>query len=216
MENQEEKVFAIQRDFSVERRVLHRVYIYGEVKDTGEYEELWKLLAEADEFTTIEFWFQSWGGDAATAAFFVECVRQSSARTTARVIAAHSAGSVMALACNELIPALHSEMILHNITTELSGTPAQIDAQRKHLKVYYEGIMRQVYSGFLSDEEMERMFEEPRTEYYFTRDEILNRKIKPDTPTTTFTPIPDGQGNVVGKYISVDSIRKWIDDKSTT
>jgi ATP-dependent protease ClpP protease subunit len=146
----ESKVDIIDRD----EEVAYRVYIDNDVTVPSAYREIINLLLSAKEKDIIYVDINTYGGDLYSTIAIVNAIRDSEAKTVADVTHASSAGSFIALACDVCNPLPHGDFYLHEIQSHTGGSVSTQLNEVLHLKEKQKTFFRDVYKGFLTDEEI--------------------------------------------------------------
>jgi ATP-dependent protease ClpP protease subunit len=140
------------------RNILHRI----------------SCLGQGDE---LEILINSPGGSLQSAVSIINAMQDAYARgveVTAVVDNyAASAGSLIALAAPNLVLAPRSTFMCHNYSTMMYGKGNEIITHSKYNDEYVKGIMKEFYLGFMTEEEIESMFE--GKDFYFNNEQIEER-----------------------------------------
>lgn len=162
--------------FTVKTRQMHNfsVHINEEIKSPDYYSKIFDLLLEADETDMVSFFICSPGGRIDGLNVLLEGIRLTEAHTVAVLLGeCHSAASILALNCNEVVVTDSAESLIHSCRFGASGKAADIAAQTAHTLKTTEKLARDTYSGFMSEEELHLMLE--GKEFYFDADQIRER-----------------------------------------
>lgn len=163
--------------FSVKIKQMHNflVHINEEIKSPDYYSKVFDLLLEANEEDCVSFFIASPGGRVDGLNVLLEGLRMTEAYTVAILIGeAHSAASILALNCDEVIPTQSAEMLVHSCRFGTSGKAADIAAQTAHTLKTTEKLARQTYGqGFLTEDELSQMLD--GKEFYFDSEQIQER-----------------------------------------
>ena len=185
--------------FSVKQSSSHifSVHINTEIKDPSHYSRIFDLLLEAGEEDVVTFFICSPGGRLDGLTTLLEGIRLTDAHVVAVVIGeAHSAASLLALNCHEVVVTDSATMLCHAVNTGYRGKLADLGAYTEHVKKTANALFADTYAGFLEPSEITSVQEgkelwldaeeirerlENRTAYYMTMQEEENE----DQPTTT-------------------------------
>lgn len=85
----------------------------------------------------------------------------------------HSAASILALHCDEILVGPYASMLCHSVRYGYVGKGADVEAHVKHASKTTEKLMRETYTGFLSEEEIEDLLK--GRELYLDASEIIER-----------------------------------------
>lgn len=162
--------------FTVNTRQMHNfsVHINEEIKSPDYYSKIFDMLIDAGEADMVTFFICSPGGRVDGLNVLLEGIRMTEAFTVAILIGeAHSAASILALNCDEVVATESSEMLVHSCRFGTSGKAADIAAQTAHTLKTTEKLARQTYEGFLTEDELSQML--AGKEYYFDSEQIVER-----------------------------------------
>lgn len=136
----------------------YKIYIDDDVAEPHNYREVFDTLLSANESDMVVMDINTYGGDLHSCIAIVNAIRDCQAHTVAEVTQASSAGSFIALACDTCIPMPHSYFFIHEVqhgggygsnSTHLNRV---LFMQKKQ-----EAFFRDVYEGFLSEQEIEEL-----------------------------------------------------------
>jgi len=165
-----------QLSFTVRTRKIHdfSVHINEEIKSPDYYSKVFDMLLDAGPNDMVTFFICSGGGRIDGLNVLLEGIRMTEAQTVAVILGeAHSAASVLALNCNEVIVTDSAESLVHSCRFGTYGKAADIAAQTNHTLKITEKLARDTYSGFLTDEELDLMLN--GKEWYFDAEQIRER-----------------------------------------
>lgn len=152
----------------------HRFFLDKNIDSPEEYRDVIQVLLSAQEGEIVEFVISSSGGVLESAMNIVSAIRETNA--TVRAIlsgSCHSAASVIALACDEVIVFDYANMLCHSATFGSFGKTTEITSHVKFLEKYLENIASDAYSGFMSDLEIKQMLE--GKDFWFDAEDIRTR-----------------------------------------
>lgn len=162
--------------FTVKTKQVHNfmVHINEDIKAPDHYAKIFDMLLDAGPEDIVSFFIASPGGRIDGLNVLLEGLRMTEAYTVAVLIGeAHSAASILALNCDEVVVTDSAESLVHSCRFGASGKAADIAAQTAHTIKITEKIARQTYSGFLTEDELSLML--AGKEYYFDAEEIKER-----------------------------------------
>lgn len=146
-----------------------------DIKEPMYYREVFEKLESADDKTKFIFNINSYGGFLSTTIQFINSIRNTKAKTVARVYTAKSAASIIALSCEEIEVMPHSVMMIHNIQWGAPyGDVNKGKWRMDYVIKYAEKLFKDIYKGFLSDEEIEKVVKEGK-ELWLIEEEIKKR-----------------------------------------
>lgn len=106
----------------VQEKNTTNAYITNSIEDPDIYNELCYLLQNATETDVFNIHLNTPGGQIDSAFMVVDAIKNSKAKTTACLSGTvASAGTIIALACNDLIVADHTAFMVHNYTGGIAG-----------------------------------------------------------------------------------------------
>lgn len=151
------------------------VYITKAIGAPSRYTQLFELLKNASSNDQIHFFLSTPGGRIDTTAQLLALMEATEAETTAHVMSAvASAGTLIALACDNLSVAPFGFMMLHNASGGSGYDKINLAVQSvQNSQIWCENIMRNVYKNFLTEKELDSLLE--NKDYYFNQMEILDR-----------------------------------------
>lgn len=152
----------------------HMVSIDSEIGEPHLYRDLINLLYMADENTEFNLLINSPGGNLSSAMAVIEAIKNTEAMVRAIIVnECHSAASIIALNCAEIVVTDTAHMMIH---TASYGTGGNTHGVQRHVDFSTKMInkmLQNTYSGFLSVAELEDV--ERGIEMWFDADEIKVR-----------------------------------------
>lgn len=132
------------------------VHVNEEIKDASYYSEVFDMMLEAGEDDSINFFISSPGGDINGLNILLEGIRLTEAHVTAIIVGeAHSAASILALNCHEVVVTDSATMLVHNLRTGYAGKIADLEAYTVFTRKTSSKLIDETYKGFLSDEDLQ-------------------------------------------------------------
>ena len=132
----------------------------GSINESSGYRKEFFLLENATEKDVIHIHIDSFGGCASTAIQFCNKIRNCKAKVVGELEAdALSAGSIIFLQCHTWVVHPFTNMMCHNGQNWFGGKSNNTADQAKFQWEQTKEFLRYVYSGFLSEKEIEQMFE---------------------------------------------------------
>lgn len=152
----------------------HVIQIYEDIGHPDEYRDELNLINTSTEMDTIVLDICTDGGVLDTAMLFKRALFNTPAHTVAIIgPACSSAGSILALSCEEHVLDDTSNLMIHTSTYGLVAKDTDIyehaNFSRKQLRKLYEDV----YSGFLSESDLEDVIK--GTPFYFDADQLAER-----------------------------------------
>ena len=155
-----------------EKRLI--AYLTDSIGPPAIYNELCHHLGEAGEDWEVVLHINTGGGILDSAFMIIDAIKSCKADVVARLSGTvASAGTIIALACDELEAASHLSFMIHNYSGGMQGKGHEMKARQKFSDDQLETAFEDIYSGFLSDIERERVIE--GTDLWMGEDEVLDR-----------------------------------------
>lgn len=152
----------------------HRFFIDKGIESPDEYRDVVQCLLSAQEGEIVELVISSYGGVLESALNIVSAIRESSAVVRAIITGScHSAASVIALACDEVVVFDFANMLCHSATFGSFGKTTEIVSHVKFLEKYLEDVAMDVYKDFLSEKEIKEMLN--GKDFWFDANQIRER-----------------------------------------
>lgn len=164
---------------------LHTFYISGEIKSPTEYVDMFDTIRNASEHDIIRLHINSAGGQLFTAIQFMRVLLETPAQVICSVEGAcMSAATMIFLSGNAFEISEHSMFMFHNYSSMIFGKGGEMYDNIVHERKWSERIMRQVYSGFLTETEIKAILD--NKDIWMDGEEVIKRlKLKQkmlDTP----------------------------------
>lgn len=151
-----------------------RVNITTDFEAPDFYDELFQLLINLNEGDVVIYTINSNGGYLSGLTMLLEANATTEAHTVAHIVGScHSCASMLALSCDEVIVGNYSEMLVHSVRFGVGGKIADNKAHVAHTDKYTEQIFRELYTGFLSEEEIVEVLS--GKEHFMLPEEIRDR-----------------------------------------
>ncbi len=131
-------------------------YITDGIGDPSDYNELCYLLKAAPKGHTFHLHINTPGGVLDSAFMLVDALKSTSAHTVAHLTGTvASAGTIIALSCDELIVAEHTSFLIHNYSSSSGYEKAhELKARTEFTNRELNKAFKVFYSGFLTDTEI--------------------------------------------------------------
>lgn len=156
---------------------IYEVYFNEDIGAPHWYTDLVCLLGNATEKDEIHIFINSYGGRADSTVMIINAMANSNAviATIANGVVA-SAGTFIFLSSDVQIVNPHCQVMLHNRSGGLFGKGHEIKAQADFEHDYWIKLCHEVYEGFLSDEEIERLI--AGEDFWFNSEQTAERLTK--------------------------------------
>jgi ATP-dependent protease ClpP protease subunit len=146
-----------QKDSFVGRPIghVHEFYLSGEIDSSENYVEWFDTIRHAGESDIVKIYINSPGGDLFTAIQFMRVLSETEATVIASVEGACMSAATMIFLCAEQFEVTpHSMFMFHNYSGGTFGKGGEMIDQLQHERKWSEGLLREVYEDFLSEEEI--------------------------------------------------------------
>ena len=150
-------------------------YITNEIAEPCEYNELCYRLKTASEAEVFTLVINTPGGIIDSALMLIDAIKQSPAKVIADISGTvASAGTIITLACDEVIVADHTAFMIHNYSASgISGKAHELKAYQAFSEKSLENAFRTFYNGFLSEKEMKAVID--GQDLWMGKEDILSR-----------------------------------------
>lgn len=153
---------------------LHEFYLTGEITSADDYVEWFDAIRHANETDIVKIYINSYGGDLFTAIQFMRVMSETDATIICSVEGACMSAATMVFLCAdnfEVTP--HSVFMFHNYSGGTIGKGGEMIDQLQHERKWSERLMREIYNGFLTDEEIKAMME--NKDFWMDGEEVVKR-----------------------------------------
>ena len=134
------------------------VHITGDIRDAEYYTKIFELCLDAGENDIINFFIASNGGDLDGLNVLLEGIRLTDAHVCAILIGpAHSAASILALNCHDIVVTNSATMLTHNIRTGFGGKIADLEAFTNFSRKISNKLIKDTYEAFLNPTELQEV-----------------------------------------------------------
>ena len=149
-------------------------YITTEVVNPIEYNELCHLLRNATSKETIRLHINTPGGRLDSTTMIIDAISASDAYIIGVLSGTvASAGTMIALACDELECSSYLEFMIHYFSGGTGGKGNEIKAHSNFIDKHMPMVFKKMYAGFLTNKEIEDMIE--GKDIWLNGDEVLER-----------------------------------------
>lgn len=158
----------------------YNIFLDSEIGEPAEYRELLTILFNAPSDSLIYLYINSTGGNLDTTLAIVEAIKMCEAKVSAILIGScHSAASIIALNCDEIIVLDNAYSMVHTASFGSSGNVGTVKSHTEFVIAQIDKLIEQTYSGFLNKEELAKV--KNGNELWFNAEDIrkrLKRKFK--------------------------------------
>jgi len=151
-----------------------KIYLTGAIEEPYTYNEMCYLLDTASEDTTVDIFLNTPGGIIDSAFMIANSISRSKAKVIAHLSGTvASAGTLISMACDELDLTPHLSFMIHNYSGGMAGKGHEMKARQKFTDDHLNDAFKSFYSGFLSEEEMDKVIE--GTDLWMGTEEVTER-----------------------------------------
>lgn len=166
-----EHVEIVTKTFNVN---YHSVFLDENIAEPSEYRDLISLLLSSSELDTVDLIINNGGGLLNAARSVIEAVKNAECTVKTTILGeCHSAASMIALSCKEIVVLDSAEMMIHQASWGVVGTGSNNKTQNDFIHRQTTKLVRETYAGFLSTKEIDAVLS--GTEFWFDADEIATR-----------------------------------------
>ena len=134
---------------------IHEFYVSGDIDSSEEYIEWFDTIRSASQNDVLKFYINSCGGDLFTAIQFMRVLNETEANVIVSVEGAcMSAATIIFLCGHQFEVSPHSMFMFHNYSSGVVGKGGEMYDRLVHEKEWSEKLLRDVYSDFLTEEEI--------------------------------------------------------------
>lgn len=134
---------------------LHQIFLDEDIGPPSKYRDLISMLYGASEMDTFNFIINSGGGQAASCGAIVEAIQGTLANVRAVLMGdCHSAASIIALNCDEVIVSDSATMMIHTASFGTAGNTHLVKSYVDFSAKVINKMLDKTYEGFLSPEEL--------------------------------------------------------------
>lgn len=134
---------------------IHEFYVSGDIESPEEYIEWFDIIRNAGENDILKFYINSNGGDLFTAIQFMRVLNETEGNIIVSVEGScMSAATLIFLQGHQFEVSPHSMFMFHNYSSGVVGKGGEMYDRLAHEKEWSEKLLRDVYSDFLTEEEI--------------------------------------------------------------
>lgn len=156
------------------RGIIYEIQIDEPLESPADWRDELSVIRNATESDIIHMFFNGPGGDKDTMLAFLAAMRTSGAHIVGHLTGSCcSALTFMFLACHEYIIHDDIEFMIHTVSTGYQGKENNFQEYATHLNQSTRALVKDMYKGFLTDEEIERTLE--GKDWWFNAKEVKER-----------------------------------------
>jgi ATP-dependent protease ClpP protease subunit len=149
-------------------------YILDGINEPAVYNELCHMLRTAERGDTFTLHINTPGGMVDSAFMLVDAIKSSKAKVTGYLTGTvASAGTIITMACDNLIVADHTSFMIHNYSGGAHGKGHEMKARQEFMDASLNSAFKSFYTGFLTDIEMQDVID--GKDMWMGKDEVLTR-----------------------------------------
>lgn len=163
--------------YSEQSKVLTAINVYldEDIKSPRYYRAVVDKVTSLNEGDQVYYYVASIGGRMDGLISLIEANRQTSADVICIIIGeCHSAASMFALSCPNISVSPSATMMVHYVSFGTGGKASDIKANVNHTLDFTANYFREIYQGFLTEEEINSCIETGK-EIWMQSDEIIDR-----------------------------------------
>lgn len=150
------------------------VFLTSSIEAVHLYNELVHKLYSADSHENFVLFINTPGGDMGSASMICDAIRNSKAKVTARLSGSVcSAGTMIALTCDQLEIAEDTDFMIHYYSCTNSGKGSEVKQRQAFIDKNMPITFHRVYGGFLSEDEINQVID--GTDIWLNADEVRER-----------------------------------------
>ena len=133
----------------------YECYLTGDIGSPDNYNELHYVLTTALPGDIVNLHINTGGGYIDSAFQIVDAIKKSQAFVHAHIVGTvASAGTIVALSCDELEVAQFTQFMIHNYSTGTHGKGHEVMDYINFNDKTLKEVFKQIYKGFLTDKEI--------------------------------------------------------------
>lgn len=149
-------------------------YLTGTIDEPSMYNELCHVLRTVDEDWIVSLHINTPGGIIDSAFMIANSISESKAKVVGHLSGTvASSGTIISMACTELVPTSHLSFMIHNYSGGMSGKGHEMKARQKFTDDHLSTAFEEFYTGFLTKEEMKSVID--GTDLWMGTDEVNRR-----------------------------------------
>lgn len=153
---------------------IYEFYISGTIESPEEYIEWFDTIRHCNADDVVKIYINSYGGDMYSGIQFMRVLAETKATVVCSVEGACMSAATMIFLCAdqfEVTP--HSSFMIHNYSSGTFGKGGEQYDQIQHERKWSEGLLREVYDGFLTEDEIRSLLN--NKDLWMDVDEVIVR-----------------------------------------
>lgn len=169
------RVWELPVPIHVDESTKHaHIYLTDQIGEPMNYDELTYVLQSLTSEHVVNLYLSTPGGHMDSAIVLMDAIRSSKARTIAHIRGeVASAGTMIALACDELNVRPHSSFMIHYYSGGVVGKGNEVQIQQKFMDKAAKALFNDIYSNFLTSREINKVIN--GEDIWLTTDEVIER-----------------------------------------
>jgi ATP-dependent protease ClpP protease subunit len=156
------------------QKTFHHIWLNSEIESADKYVDIFDCLMQATEGDVVAVHINSPGGDLDTALQIIDALESTPATTIAFLEGqACSAGSMIAMACENVEVSEYAYMMIHTFNQGISGKFSDIQNSTDFHRKWWKEVFEKLYADFCTPEEIESVL--AGHELWLDADEIVER-----------------------------------------
>ena len=153
---------------------FHEFYLTGRIEEADQYIAVFDMIRHATSEDVVKIYVNSPGGDLFTALQFGRAMGDSDATIIVSVEGqCCSAATIIALAADMVELSNHCVWMCHNYSSGMIGKGHELHSQAEFERDWSIKLMKDVYDGFLSESEIQRMLN--GADIWMGTDDVMER-----------------------------------------
>jgi ATP-dependent protease ClpP protease subunit len=161
--------------FPVVMGIEYIVYIDDIFNNATDCRNLCQMLVNCNEGDVVKFIISSYGGQVDNFIQLYNSMMNSPAFIIGIVNYAYSAGALLTLCCDQIIPNEFSIMMFHSMSSSISGKTNDMSIQSEFLKKFDDQVLKKVCNNFLNKNEINNIL---KGEDIWMNDLEIEKRIK--------------------------------------
>ncbi len=149
-------------------------YLTGDIDSPDQYNELCHILRSAKSIDRVILHINTPGGILDSAVAIIDAIKASPARVEGHLAGTvASAGTIIALACDDITVADYTAWMTHNYSSGMSGKGHEMKAYQQFTDKSLNKAFKEIHEGFFTEEELDDVID--GKDIWMGKDEVLER-----------------------------------------